>query len=1006
MQLLLEYMIQIAQDCKEINHQCLTVCHAADGPDMYESALLDDQEYLDSICAAKNYTELAELLCDYKWSRLSTKKGDEVDPDKRKWVQDQRNQVKKQLEDIRKQFFFQSPEYMLEDMKAVALPMETLLELTKEFKEAFQGAKEERRLVDFNDLEHYTLAILLNEETGEPTEVADSYRREFAEILLDEYQDSNEVQETILRSICKREPEAPNLFMVGDVKQSIYKFRMARPELFMEKYESYSLEDSLYQRIDLHKNFRSRGIVLDSVNEIFHIIMRRSLGKVEYDENAALYLGNTGFPEGERTADNTELLLLNLEGDQEPEDASEEEILASKIELEARMVAARLKELVDEEHGLQIVDKQTGELRTCGYGDVAILLRTMSGWSDTYLEVLKAAGIPVYTDTRTGYFTAYEIKTILQFLKVLDNPRQDIPLAAVLRSMLGGFAEEEMAVMRIRYPELPLLDALECYAGLQELQEYESEKGIQKLTEAEIALSKKADAFLEKIDGFRERISYTPIHQLIEEIYEETGFYDYVSVMPNGAQRRDNLEMLVQKAVEMEGAKKNTLFHFNRHIEKLYKYEVDFGEAIGSETTEQAVHIMSIHKSKGLEFPVVIVGGMAKQFNNQDTRGKILLHLDAGIGPDVVDVKRRTKTPSLLKRVIAKQSILENLGEELRVLYVALTRAKEKLIMAGVVEDESQLEQENMTGETMSYFTRSGARKYMDWVAPVVLSSETGRFLVKQYTMENLVREEVLEQVKATLKRSQLLTWDATKEYDGAFQKEMDRQCDFQYAFTHEREIKSKLSVSELKHLAMERLEEEQEGEQLYPRKEEEAPLPAFMKQEEAIQGAARGTVYHKVFEKIVFGAVHSLEDVEAELDRMVQSGFLSEEEKAVVKLKDIFAFMQSPVAARMAQAEQKQLLWREQPFVIGLPACEVKKEWQSEELILVQGIMDAYFEEEDGLVLLDYKTDHIRKEEELANRYREQLRYYTKALEQITGKTVKERILYSVALGKEIVVS
>ena len=1006
MQLLLEYIFQIAQDCKDINQRCLAVCHQVDGPDMYESALLSDQEYLDSICGARKYTELAELLCDYKWSRLSTKKSDTVDPDKRKWVQDQRNQVKKQLEDIRKQFFFQSPDYMLEDMKAVCLSMETLLELTKEFKDAFQREKEERRLVDFNDLEHYTLAILLNEETGEPTQVADSYRREFAEILVDEYQDSNEVQETILRSICKKEPDAPNLFMVGDVKQSIYKFRMARPELFMEKYESYSLEDSLYQRIDLHKNFRSRGIVLDSVNEIFHIIMRKSLGKVEYDENAALYLGNTGFPEGERTADTTELLLFNLEGDKEPEDASEEEILASKVELEARMVAARIKELVDVEYGLQVVDKKTGALRSCGYGDIAILLRTMSGWSDTYLEVLKAAGIPVYTDTRTGYFTAYEIKTILQFLKVLDNPRQDIPLAAVLRSMLGGFNEEELAVMRIKYPDLELLDTLECYAGLQELQEYEAEKGIQKLTEEEILLSKKADTFLKKIEGFRERISYTPIHQLIEEIYSETGFYDYVSVMPNGAQRRDNLDMLVQKAVEMEGAKKNTLFHFNRYIEKLYKFEVDFGEAIGSETTEQAVHIMSIHKSKGLEFPVVIVGGMAKQFNNQDTRGKILLHLDAGIGPDVVDVQRRTKTPSLLKRVIAKQSTLENLGEELRVLYVALTRAKEKLIMAGVVEDEEQLEQWKMTEESMSYFTRSGARKYVDWVAPVVLSSETGRFCVKQYYMEDLVHEEVLEQVKATLKRSQLLSWDVTREYEVAFQKEIDRQCGFQYAFANEKEIKSKLSVSELKHLAMELLEEEQEGERLYSKEEEEAPLPAFMKKEETLTGAARGTVYHKVFEKISLGAIHGQEDVEAELERMLQKGFLSEDEKKVVKTKEIFTFTQSPVAARMALAEQNHRIWREQPFVIGLPASEVKKEWQSEELILVQGIIDAYFEEEDGLVLLDYKTDHIKKAEDLADRYREQLYYYAKALEQITGKPVKEKILYSVALGKEILVS
>lgn len=997
---LLEYLLQIVGDVKEENRNALEICAKPDGPDMYQDALLDDMEYIEQIAACKTYREFSEALCGHKWARLSSKKSDVVDVEKRNLVKSMREQIKKSLDDVKKQFFFQSAEQMLLDMQALALPMETLMELTKEFKLEYQKAKEEKRVVDFNDLEHYALAILLDENTRKPTSVADSYREEFAEILVDEYQDSNEVQETILGSICKREPDAPNLFMVGDVKQSIYKFRMARPELFMGKYDSYSLLDSLYQRIDLHKNFRSRSIVLDSVNEIFKIIMKRSLGKVEYDDSAALYLGNESFLEGERTAKETELLLVELDGDTDQEENTKEEEEISKIEWEARMVQMRIKELVDPDNGLQVIDKKTNALRPCGYGDIAILLRTMSGWSDTYLEVLKDAGIPVYTDTRCGYFSTYEIRTILQFLKVLDNPRQDIPLAAVMRSMLGAFTGEEMAMMRNRYPDMDLIDTVECYSGLHELCQVSETETVSK-TEQE--LSKKADDFLQTISSFRKRVAYTSIHQLLEQIYEETNFYDYVSVMPNGAQRRDNLDMLVQKAIDMEATNMNTLFHFNRYIEKIHKYEVDFGEAIDSETAENAVHIMSIHKSKGLEFPVVIVGGMAKSFNQQDARGKIVLHLDAGVGPDVVDVEHRTKTPSLIKRVIAKQSTLENLGEELRVLYVALTRAKEKLIMAGSFSKQEDLDGWHLTKKDMSYFQKSSASSYLDWVAPVVLDSESDNFSFRVYNLQQLVSDEVMEQVKSVVKKEELLSWNREKVYDHVFLEQLKERKEFSYAYEHEKEIKSKLSVSELKQAAAELQEVEELGQPLYAENvSEEVPLPAFLQEEVIIQGAGRGTIYHKVFEKLILSNIETEQDVWKEMDRMQERRFLTDKEVAIVNRKDIYGFVASSVGQRMKVAEQKKLLYKERPFVIGLPARTVNAKWDSDEMILVQGIIDAYFEEEGQLVLLDYKTDRVDDGNKLVKKYKEQLVYYKKALEQMTGKKVKETILYSVTLGEE----
>lgn len=997
---LLEYLHQIVEDVKSENQKALEICAQPDGPDMYQDALLDDGEYIDQIAVCKTYEEFSVVLSEHKWARLSAKKSDTVDADKRELVKSLREQIKKSLDNLKKHFFFQNVEQMVSDMQSLALPMDALMELTKEFKREYQKAKEEKRMVDFNDLEHYALAILLDEKTGNPTSVAEAYREEFAEILVDEYQDSNEVQETILGSICKREPDAPNLFMVGDVKQSIYKFRMARPELFMEKYDSYSLSDSLYQRIDLHKNFRSRGIVLDSVNEIFKIIMKKSLGKVEYDDAAALYLGNESFVESERTAKETELLLVELEGDADNEEVTKEEEEVSKIEWEARMVQMRIKELVDPENGLMVIDKKTGELRLCRYGDIAILLRTMSGWSDTYLEVLKDAGIPVYTETRCGYFSTYEIRTMLQFLKVLDNPRQDIPLAAVMRSMLGAFTGEEMAMMRNRYPDMDLIDTVECYSGLHELCQLSERETV---SDKEQTLSHKADDFLEKISSFRERVAYTSIHELLEQIYEETGFYDYVSVMPNGAQRRDNLDMLVQKAIDMEATNLNTLFHFNRYIEKIHKYEVDFGEALDSETAENAVHIMSIHKSKGLEFPVVIVGGMAKTFNQQDSRGKVVLHLDAGIGPDVIDVEHRTKTPSLIKKVIAKQSVLENLGEELRVLYVALTRAKEKLIMAGTFGKREDLDGWHLTKNDMSYFQKSSATSYLDWVAPVVLDSDSKKFSFQIYTLQQLVSDEVLEQVRSVIKKEELLSWNREKVYDDVFLEQLEERKQFSYAYEHEKEIKSKLSVSELKQAATELQEVEELGQQLFAESDSmEAPMPEFLKEEAVIQGAGRGTVYHKVFEKLILSNIKTESDIWKEIERIRERGFLTDKEAGIVNRKDIYQFVTSSIGQRMKEAEEKKLLYKERPFVIGLPARIVKSQWESDEMILVQGIIDAYFEEEGQLVLVDYKTDRVDDGSKLVKKYREQLLYYQKALEQVTGKKVKEKIIYSVTLGEE----
>lgn len=987
------------------------------GPYMYQEALQEDLALLEELEKIKSYAQTNQLLSEYKWKALSRKKDENVDNDKKEKVKEIRAVVKKAVEDLKKQFFFQDTDSMISDMQKLEKPMTALIDLTESFMNAYAQKKSEKCIIDFNDLEHFALQILVEKDGNKvmPTPVAIEYSHHFVEILVDEYQDSNGVQETILNSITREREGCPNLFMVGDVKQSIYKFRMARPELFMEKYNTYSLTEGLYQRIDLAKNFRSRAVVLESVNSIFEKIMEKSLGNIDYDERAALYVGNTDFPKGENVSRDTELLLCtDSKEEQDTEDIeelelSEEEQEMNHRELEARMAAKRIRELVSGE--LMVQDKGTKELRNCNYGDIVILLRTMSGWSDTFIEVLSGEGIPTYTDTRSGYFSTYEVRTILQFLKVLDNPNQDIPLAAVLRSMIGGFDSRELATIRytcryqqreegeeVRKVPLSLYDSLKAYKNLSE-------------DSIDISLQEKTNRFFDMLEEYRDMVSYCSIHQLLEKIYEKTGYYTYVSVMPNGMQRRDNLELLLQKAIDFEETSLSSLFHFNRYIEKLHKYEVDFGEAVGSEMSENAVRIMSIHKSKGLEFPVVFVSGMGKTFNTQDARSKLVLDMDLGLGPDYVDYKLRTKMPSLLKKIIQKRAILENLGEELRVLYVALTRAKEKLIMTGFhAKGEEQLEKwkeklENQS-KVMDYFSRTQAKNYLDWVAPVILNDETGQYKLNTFSLSDLVYVEVEKQLAAIGKKEDLFSWNTEVTYQGELLGKLEERQSYLYPYEKEKSLKSKMTVSELKRLGY--MSEEETGtvefEEPIEDMEENVPVPEFLQEnKEEMQGADRGTLYHKFMECLKIGEVNTLSDVKKQLENLIQNGIFTQEESKVFYQKKILAFCKSALGKRMAVAESAKKIWREAPFVIGIPARQIKDEWDSDEVVLIQGMMDAYFEEGEELVLVDYKTDRVHSEKELIQRYQSQMDYYQKALEQISGKKVKEKVIYSLYLEKEI---
>lgn len=1132
---LLDYVKVVLGDLLQKNAEALEICNESGGPTLYGAALISDRNLLEILKKASSYEEYATLFPGITYDRLSGKKEEGVVPWKKDKVKELREEVKKGIKDLTNQYFFQAPDEMLKDLQAVGKVMQVLFELTLEFMEEFAKKKEEKNLIDFNDLEHFALKILVKEDENlaeelvkeeedvsmelineegitskelakeeiltskelakeeiftskelikkedntskelilnhlenskkKPTEAALELSEQFDEILIDEYQDSNMVQETILRSISREDSGNPNRFMVGDVKQSIYKFRLAMPEIFMEKYGMYSFLDfteegqvNYFQRIDLDKNFRSRKPVLEYVNKIFEQIMQKPVGGIIYDEAASLKYGElfeetlkevavdaAGVDETDnsqekkqgmdfeeirtRLANEVELLLV-MEGEEDPETDTQavitemigeqaqrsasstdsmdmekddpEEAVYTKKEIEARAIAKKIRELTDPNNGMLVFDRKAKGHRPATYRDIVILLRSMSNWSEVFVNTLMQEGISAYADTGTGYFQTLEIMTILNMLRIIDNPRQDIPLVGVLYSPMVGLTTTELAMIRAADRTGSMYLAVLTY-----VKEGSNEDLLNKLT-----------AFTERLDMFRSMVNYKPIHELIQLVLDQTGYYYYVSAMPGGDRRKANLDMLISQAVRFEKGSYSGLFHFIRYIEKLHKYEVDFGEAATSGEQDNTVRIMSIHKSKGLEFPIVIVAGMSKQFNTQDLRSSIVLHSEMGVGPEFVDSKRRTKIPTLLKKVIQKKVQIENLGEELRVLYVALTRAKEKLILTGYLKSKDEIKKKNF-----SFFELLSAKSYLDWVLPAMMNRmgtipelESDTFVTTKDGMsitllpkKELLKEEITRQLFLHKDEEELLAINQEEVYDLTLKEEVKTRFNFTYPYANEAGLKVKMTVTELKKLGQFVDEEQsvniyQSNQAIAPTEERNATIPTFLLQKEAaVTGTDRGTLYHKVLELIDLTRISNKDDLQLELERLIHENHLNSLDKGKLKLDYIYNFAMSNVSNRMRNAQRENKLYKEKQFVIGIKAAEVIPEINSDELILIQGIIDVFFEEDGELVLLDYKSDIVAEEEQLVQRYKTQLDYYRKALEQMLDKKVKEMIIYSLYLGKEI---
>lgn len=998
---------QKIQEAVSQTEENMKTAQSEDGPYAYLTALEADRAFLHRLSGADDYDEIWNLLKEHKWERLSAKKDAAVSEMQKEQVKAGRETVKEIIKELQSQYFIMTGEAVFQCMQSCAPVVGSLVDLTLAFSERFEQKKRQKNLLDFTDMEHLALQILVEKkEDGScvRSQAAKELSLQFEEILIDEYQDSNYVQEMLLTSVSRHEDGICNIFMVGDVKQSIYRFRLANPELFLEKYETYTLEESGRQRIDLHRNFRSRKEVLGFVNLLFEQLMSRSFGGVAYDESAALYPG-AEYPEGnDPQFPKTEVLMLETDS----EDVKEEGMSGEARELEARIIGQRIHELVGRE---QVFDGQIKAYRPARYSDCVILLRTISGWGETFGKVLQAMGIPANVTTRTGYFTALEIVTLLNYLHICDNPRQDIPFTAVLHSPIAAVSAKELADIRREFPEGKLYDGCRRY-----LDAGENEK-----------LKEKLKRFFAVYGDIRERVAYTPIHELILAILSETGYGQYVRAMPAGEQRAANIRMLVEKARDYEKTSYRGLFNFIRYIEYLQKYDVDFGEVNVAGENENIVRIMSIHKSKGLEFPVVFLAGMGKKFNLRDMNSGMIVHPDYGLGVDFIDPGQRIKMPTLLKGVIRHQLMMENLSEEMRVLYVALTRAKEKLILAGTISrlEKRVRECSGLLGREAPEIPmrmREKGRDYWSWILPSLvrhraflpvlemfeipvngrkeIQKENADLVLKILTLQELTSGEVWRQASRQVIKSRFLEWDERKTYDPQMKQLLDERFSFSYPYEKQQHVPVKLTVSELKQEYS-----AEQGEPLYFQPDIIPLIPRFIeKREPVLKGADRGTAYHRVFQLLDYRSADSTEGVRQQLLAMEAAGRITETMKLCIDPEDITRFVLGSLGIRMKAAQQEERLFLEQPFAMSIPASEKDPDFLDCDTIVVQGIIDAFFYEDGDIVLVDYKTDQVQSARELTDKYRSQLDYYAQALMRTTQKRVKEKIIYSVTLGKEIV--
>lgn len=1026
--ILLDYLKVETYGCKSKMERAIEIVENAEGIDYYLEPFKNDLNNINEICNCKSWDEFKEKFLLLNFEKLPIKKNKDADKIAKERTKKIRDEIKKKLNDI-KEDIFDGNDNIEKNLKELYPMMKCLVNLVVSFDKKYGNKKRERGMVDFNDIEHFCLNILTTEgDNGNivPSEIALEYKQQFEEILIDEYQDSNEVQEVIMTMIGNKN-DIPNMFMVGDVKQSIYRFRQAKPELFLSKYNTYSEKaEDRNRKIKLFKNFRSRSEIISGVNYLFKQIMSVNVGELDYDEEEALKSGAT-YPETEQICGgNIELHLIDKNSDSLSEEYESEAIdinndseeVLDSIQIEARLVARRINELVNssDKQKFHVYDKNINGYRSVRYQDIVILMRATANWAPTFVEELTNVGIPVFADTATGYFETIEIRTIMSLLQIIDNPMQDIPLIAVLRSPLESFTSEDLIDIRMINKNVSFYEALKCICNCNKESESDNNELVN-LSHITEELRRKVCNFVEKVNTWRDKVIHIPIDEFIWYLYKSTGYYGFVGAMPGGKQRQANLRVLFERARQYERTSYKGLFNFINFINKLRNSSGDMGSAKILGENEDVVRIMSIHKSKGLEFPVVILAGCGKNFNLMDMNRNVLFHGELGLGPDYVNLSRRISYPTIVKQVLKKKLKLETLSEEMRILYVAFTRAKEKLILTGMVNGIEKIADKWCGAVDLNNNTKipeyaiMNAKSYLDWIGPSVAKHIDGRLIREcagiNYNLQNQIDNESKWSVRVWSKEDfkvnsseDLEEIDIIKEIENInsdnqiseYNSEINRRLSWEYKYKEACSIPAKYSVSELKRKFS--MIEEDESRVLIT--SSTLKKPSFLQKNKVISSAEKGTLTHLIMQHINLDKTSCIEGIKEQIRSLVIREFITEEEAKVIPIEKILAFFKSSIGGRMKKALK---VYREVPFFIELSCTDIYNELQKDiyedEKIILQGIIDCYFEEDEKLVILDYKTDYIKDINETKDKYKLQIHYYTRALERMTGKPVKNKYLY-----------
>lgn len=958
-----------------------------------------EQGAMEQAMQCQTWEKLQKAVTAIAFPRLKSMRGLDEE-EKSFWEQCKkvRDACKKEIiKSIQEPYFSASADEWLQGIRDMAPMMHGLTILTEDFAKAYQAAKREKGWIDFSDLEHLCLRILLDKTATPahpvPSAAAQELRDSYAEVMIDEYQDTNGVQELITRLVSQEN----NRFMVGDIKQSIYRFRLADPTLFLQKYQTYSRDEQAVERcIDLAKNFRSVPLILHAVNEVFSRAMTKEAAGMAYGEREKLYDGRETPTAADWVGGPVEVHLVNTKAEELPDEESNIQELTA-FEKECQVIASRIQALKGST--LQAA-KKDGTMEPLTYRHIVILLRSLAGKADTLLQTLQAAGIPAYAEQNGGYFAAIEVQVMLALLQCIDNPEQDLAMAAVLRSPLVGMREETLSYLRLAsdttlWQAIPVfVETMDAAADKQRLQR-----------------------FYAQLHDWRTYSRRHSVAELLQRLYQETGYYEYVGGMPGGAVRQANLQALYDRAGQYEKAGFHGVFRYLRFIRKMQEDGVDLAPAKVLSEREDVVRIMSIHKSKGLEFPVVILADAGKHFNRKDTQSMLLFHNTLGIGLKQFDATWRMTYPTMIWNGISSRLAWEGTAEEERILYVAMTRARDKLILTG---HSSHLDTDWQRWN--SQIEPVQAKSYLDWVMPCICSQTqhvdveaslaVRRSLQWQcglwdvHLWQQIPGPAVTEEALQAEPRLALLQDGRCTQAVPAW---LEKQLSWQYAFPKAVTTAAKFSVSEIKRqyglLHTEVLEEEQSlAAAAVPQPEDEdifAQLPPWMAAEEAAAtGAQRGTVMHKVMQYLDIRPAMNAKEIRRQLAQWEEDGLFTPEETKLVYIPAVLQFCASPLGQRMAKAAA---IRREYPFSVILAGGGYLPDVEPGEGMLVQGVIDCLFQEEQGWVLVDYKTDRLDTEEVFRRRYAVQLALYRQAVEQISGMTLQRMYIYSFHLQKEI---